>query len=357
MPEFCSFLIFRPNEIDLIHAICAEAGWRSRDIEDPSTRYRFTENGRSQLARASALLDFQLDEGQQYGRLLVLEGNEEEADNIVQLICAANLIIEAFLPNQSPPSSAFPLSDDADTRQKLFEHVFRTDGYFQGFIHTETMPVAVAVAATAWSDRKLIYAIHKLARSYRAEYVTPWSMHPSHGRIFEKHTNDFDSHVGTSIAINLAYSAIEELGLAIGANDSKPRSLSKKEFIWNPEVLEPLKKRLANSGIDPDRSIDWVARGQKTEVEIYEMLDEPTEYADGQEVRDRRVKLYDAINFCEYLRNRITAHAFSDNTARLGPYEVYNAQHVARFLILAKCKLLGVRPEELKERYTVKGAS
>lgn len=93
MPEFCSFLIFRPNEIDLIHAICAEAGWRSRDIEDPSTRYRFTENGRSQLAQASALLDFQLDEGQQYGRLLVLKGNEEEADNIVQLICAANLII------------------------------------------------------------------------------------------------------------------------------------------------------------------------------------------------------------------------------------------------------------------------
>ncbi|NUH65473.1 hypothetical protein HTT03_09260 [Sulfitobacter sp. S0837] len=357
MPEFCSFLVFRPNEIELIHKMCAEAGWRSRDIEDPSTRYRFTENTRSQLAQASALEDIEIVGGQQYGRLLVLDCEEEEADNISQLIWAANLIVEGFPPEQSPPSCAFPLSDDGIKRREVFQYVFRTNGYFQRFIHRETMPVAVAVAVRAWPDRKLIYAIHKLAQSYQTESVTPGSMHPRNGRIFEKHTNDFQSHVGTSIAINLAYSAIEELGFAIGAHTNKPRSLSKNDFIWNPEVLEPLRERLDRAGIDPDRTVDWVARGDKTEVEIYEMLDEPTEYADGQEVRDRRVKLYDAINFCEYLRNRMTAHAFSGNTARLGPYEVYNTQQVARFLILAKSELWGVWLEDLHERYRATLAS
>ena len=358
MPEFCSFLVFRPTEIDLIHKICAEAGWRVRDIEDPTTRYQFTENSRSQLAQVSALKDFKvLMEGQQYGRLLVIDCDEEEADNICNLIWAANLIIEAFPPEQSPPSSAFPLPADTTERDTIFQCVFRTDGYFHRFIHREAMPVAVAVAARAWPDRKLIYAIHKLAMSYRTECVTPRSMHPHNGRIFAKHTNDFESHVGTSIAINLAYSAIEELGLSIKATADKPRSLSKKDFIWNPEVLEPLKERLAQAGIDPDRTIDWVARGDKTEVPIYEMLNEPTEYADGQEVRDRRVKLYDAINFCEYLRNQMTAHAFSGNTARLGPYEVYNTQFVARFLILAKCELWGVWNSDLHKRYLVDDAS
>ena len=113
MPEFCSFLVFRPTEIDLIHKICAEAGWRVRDIEDSTTIYQFTENSRSQLAQVSALKDFKvLMEGQQYGRLLVIDCDEEEADNICNLIWAANLIIEAFPPEQSPPSSAFPLPAD-----------------------------------------------------------------------------------------------------------------------------------------------------------------------------------------------------------------------------------------------------
>ena len=41
MPEFCSFLVFRPSEIDLIHSICATANWSTRDIPDPSMRYGY----------------------------------------------------------------------------------------------------------------------------------------------------------------------------------------------------------------------------------------------------------------------------------------------------------------------------
>lgn len=325
MPEFRSFLVFRPTEIELIHSICAEANWSTRDIPDPSMRYRFAERGMSELAQASALQDFDLlREGEQYGRLLVLETEQDEADNIIQLIFAANVILEGCPDGHSPPTHGFPLSDDASKREEIFELIFRTDGYFQKFTYRQTLPVAVAVAAKAWPDKKLVYAVHKLARSYETESVTPWSMHPRYGQVFEKHTDAFVSHVGTSVAINLAYSAIEELGLAVGASSEKPRSSEKNSFVWNPEVLEPFKERLKKAGIDPTRTIDWVTRGDQTEVKIYEMLDTPSDYSDGVEIRDRQVSLPDAINFCEYLRNQMTAHSFSSKTARLGPYEVYN---------------------------------
>ena len=171
MPEFCSFFVFRPREIDLIHTICADANWSTRDISDPSTRYLFTEKGMSVIAQANALKDCGLPcEGQQHGRLLILEAEQAEADNIVQLICAANLILEGFPDTYSSPTHGFPLSSDDAERERIFENIFCTDGYFQKFTYRETLPVAVAVAARAWKDKKIVYAIHKLAHSCRVPH-------------------------------------------------------------------------------------------------------------------------------------------------------------------------------------------
>lgn len=352
MPEFCSFLVFRPDEIDLIHTICNAANWSTRDIPDPSMRYAFWERGVSQVFQASALKDigFRRDD-EEAGRLLLLGANQSEADNIIQLVCAANVILEAFPFEENPPTRGFELSDDDVDRQITFENIFRSDVLFQWFTYRESLPVAVAIAAEAWRDRTLVYAIHKLARSYETECVTPRSMHPRYGQVFEKHTDVFASHVGTSVAINLAYSAIEELDLGVKASPDKPRSIGKETFEWNPEVLEPLKARLRKAGIDPERTIHWVTRGDQSEVPVYEMFNQPTEYSDGVEVRDRQITVPDAINFSEFLRNKMTAHKFSSGTNRLGPYEVYNVQEVARFLILSKCNLWNIWTEELRKRY------
>ena len=171
-------------------------------------------------------------------------------------------------------------------------------------------------------------------------------------QVFQKHSSEFSSHVGTSIAINLAFSAIQELGLDVKSNSQNPRWLDKEKFIWNPDVLKNLKNRLEDTGIDPDRSIDWVVRGEKSEVDVHPIRDTLTEYSDGAEVRDLELSLPDAINACEYLRNFMTAHAFSSSTPLLGPYEVFNTQQVARFLTLSKCGLWNVWTDELKARHT-----
>lgn len=340
MPEFCSFFVFRPDEIDLIHSICAAANWSTRDIPDPSMRYAFSKRGMSEISQASALKDIGIRrEGQQMGRLLLLETKQAEADNIVQLVCAANIILDGFPSFKDRPTCGFELSDDEADRQKTFENVFRSDGFFQWFTYRDTLPIAIAIAAEAWRDRNLVYAIHKLAHSYETESVTPWSMHPRYKQAFQKHSADFSSHVGTSGAINLAYSAIQEIDLDVKASEKKPRSIGQETFVWNPAVLEPFKERLRNAGIDPEIKIDWVTRGDQTEVDIYQMLDCPSDHSNGVDVRDRQISLPDAINFCEYLRNTMTSHAFSSDTPRLGPYEVYNAQQVTRLLILSKCNL------------------
>lgn len=352
MSEFCSFLVFRPDEIELIHSIARIANWTTRDIPDPSMRYAFTESGMSEISRASALKDIGIrHEGQQGGRLLLLETSQDEADNIIELICAANLILGGTPSGRSSPTSGFKLSDNEADRQITFDNVFRSDGFFQWFTYRETLPVAVAIAAEAWRNKKLVYAIHKLARSYKTESVTPWSMHPRFGQVFQKHTTNFSSHVGTSVAINLAYSAIEELDLGVKASRETPRSIGKETFVWNPEVLNPFKQRLRDAGIDPETTIDWVTRGDQTEVNIHQMLGNPSDDSDGVDIRDRQVSLPDAINFCEYLRNKLTAHAFSTDTPNLGPYEVYNVQQVARLLILTKCTLWNTWTEDLRTRF------
>lgn len=353
MPSFCSFLIFKPDEIGLVRSICAEAGWSAHGIVDPSRRYKFTTSGVGEVSQASALPDFSdLGDGEKYGQLLVFETGQDETDNIIELIRAANLVIEGFPNRFNLSGRGFEIPDDPTEREKIFELIFRKAGYFEQFTFRQTLLVAVAVAARAWSDSGLIYAIHKLAQSIMTESVSPHSMQPRFRQVFQKHSSNFSSHVGTSVAINLAYSAIQELGLDVKSSSQNPRWSDNKKFVWNPAVLEKLKTRLKDAGIDPDGTIDWIVRGEKSEVEVHPIRDSFAVQSDGGDVRDLELSLPDAINSCEYLRNFMTAHAFSSSTPLLGPYEVYNTQKVARFLTLSKCGLWNVWTDELTTRYT-----
>lgn len=338
MPSFCSFLIFRPDEIGLVENICVDVGWSISNIPDPSTRHRFFDRGKLEISQPSALRELKEDE--QLGRLLVLHSdNEDEADNIIRLICAASVVLDGFAAQYRLPTSSFPLDKERPDLESLFANVFRSSGYFELFVNMDNLSVAVALAAKAWRDYRVIYAIHKLAESYNTESVTPWSMHPRHGQVFQKHTASFASHVGTAIAINLAYSAIEELGVSIFSSKENPRWLNGRTFEWNPKVLADLEARLRSIGVEQSDAVDWISRGEVTEALVHPVRDSPADFSDRAAVRDVKLSIPDAINRCQYLRNFLTAHAFAKETALLGPYEVYNVQQVARFLILKRCTI------------------
>ncbi|UTV40740.1 hypothetical protein MYG64_33670 (plasmid) [Ensifer adhaerens] len=348
MPSFCSFLVFEPSQAELVMSLCRCIGWNVRFIPDPSKRFKFHKHGHSEVSQPGALADFgALGVSESHGQLLVVEAERTEANNIIQLIHAAGVVIDGFPDQKVGDPSAFEIPDDASEQASIFENIFQTTGFFERFSFKAQRPVAVAMAAKAWSNKRTVYAIHKLAKSYETEAITPWSAHPRYGQIFEKHSGEFSDHVRSSIAINLAFSAIEEMKLEVKSSRERPRWLDNKKYTWNPAVLDDIASRLEKAGIDPEKTVDWVVRGDTTEVAMQPVRDRFSTYSDGQKVRDIELSIPDAIHACTYFRNSMTAHAFGKETPLLGPYEVYNVQQVARFLVLSTCGLFDVWTEDL----------
>lgn len=192
MASFCSFLVFEPRQTDLVTSLCSQAGWNSSFIPDPSKRFKFHATGYSQITDPHALSEMSaLKKGDKRGQLLVLHGTEGESDNIISLISSAYVIVEGFADRDNRSLSGFELPSDTSEQADIFKHVFQTRGFFEKFTYQREMPVAVAIAAKAWPDKQLVYAIHKLSRSYDTESITPWSMHPRYGQIFLNILNNF----------------------------------------------------------------------------------------------------------------------------------------------------------------------
>ncbi|QKV17695.1 hypothetical protein [Oricola thermophila] len=275
------------------------------------------------------------------GQLLVVCGEEDDAQNKVELICAAHNLIVADPTERIGLRTAFELPDDPlDPKGKLGD-IFKSSGIFELFVSSMEFPLAVALAVGAWPDKSLVYAIHKLSKSLEMESVTAWSIEPRFGQVFEKHSALYSDHVNTSAAINLAFSAIEELKLEIRSSREHPRFTNNKSGNWNPEVLEDIIKRLRVAGIEPEERISWAVRGEKSKIEdeMKPSLGEPAAYNDGKIVRDKSLTIPEALHYCSYIRNFMTAHGLSAEAKFLGPYELFNVQNLARRLILSKAAL------------------
>jgi hypothetical protein len=348
MISFCTFLIADPLHEDLIAHLSKQAGWIVNFLPDPSQRFWFHEHAGMSISHPEALGAQTL--GDLPGRLLIVETTDEAtANNIAQLICAAGDIIKGGPGDRVGAQSVFPLPDDAAERNSIYDNLFRTHGFFEQFVNPPELAIAVAVAAEAWSNKSLIYAIHKLSRSIATESITWWSGHPRYGQMFERHSPLYRDHVGTSIAINLAFSAIEELQLQVKSSDKNKRWLDPKAGQWNPDVLQDLQARMRAAHIDPDRTMTWIVRGDRSlaESKITPVLGIPTPYSDGQIIRDVEVTLPHALHIASYIRNYMTAHRFGEASQFLGPYEVHNMQNLVRQLILCACGLWGISTSDL----------
>jgi hypothetical protein len=121
---------------------------------------------------------------------------------------------------------------------------------------------------------------------------------------------------------------------------------------WNPLVLEDIKKRLAEAGVNPEHKVYWILRGDESisETAIKPTLGTPAPYSDSQVVRDLELTLPEALHFCSYIRNIMTAHKLREVSAYLGPYDVHNVQSVARLLILSKCGVWNVCAHDLSQK-------
>jgi hypothetical protein len=336
----CSFLIFNPRDLSRVRNAIAQTEWKAHFTDDPSGKFRFMGQGyrhygEPYVESANPILDDSVP-----GKLLMLGGREHMAQNIADLIKASCCVLLAWPEKHLAPCSVFDIPSGKADRLFVYEKVFRKPGFYNKFAHDENFPSAVEIASVAWRDEALNYAMLKLYQSYSIESVTPHSTHPRFGQIFRKTSKRYLSHVQTASAINLAFSAIEELKLGINSSRERPRWKPESTYEWNDAVLADIEKRLRNAGIDPQNTIDWVVRGNSPDFKMQPVLDSPTPHHDGKKVKDWRLTIPYAIHACSHIRNYVTAHAFGEEIAQVGPYELFNVQQVARYLILEKCGYL-----------------
>lgn len=152
MTSYCSFLIADPRHCSLITTFSKLAEWPISFLPDPSQRFWFHEHGRTVISHPEAL-GSQAVSGMPGQMLLIDTAEETVANNIAQLICAAYDIIEGNPGDRVGLRSVFPLPADATERNSIYENLFRTHGFFEQFVGPPELPVAVATAAKAWSDK------------------------------------------------------------------------------------------------------------------------------------------------------------------------------------------------------------
>ena len=167
-----------------------------------------------------------------------------------------------------------------------------------------------------------------------------------------KTTNYNYLQIRFAYAIITAYSVIEELDLSINVNVSSEKSSKLKNGSWNPEVLEDIIKRLKSSNINVEEDFVWMIRGDETEIERKKPINvtKRSEWADPPniesplfiKINDGYVYLPDAINYISFLRSSISSHRVGDRINNLSIFDVANAQHLARRLILEKTGLWNI---------------
>jgi hypothetical protein len=204
-------------------------------------------------------------------------------------------------------------------------------------LHTSGVWRAARLAARAARKKQWVYAVHELGLSQALCSLHPMDLNPSHWRHGPAVSARPMDHVALAQAVLLAYSVIEQLGLEVRANRESP---SRPSGRWNPTVRSNLEGRLTEAGVDISDPIIWIVRGTTRNV----TRGRPTtavgraSWAWGR-VRDEEVQLVDAIADVSWLRSQVAAHRLGDAAASLAPYDVFNAQLLARRLLRESLKL------------------
>jgi hypothetical protein len=256
--------------------------------------------------------------------IIISAKSPETAQRALNLIMASHYLLEG-----DPPVWPIELIAYRDQDLVNLEETER-HSVTAKFFSTVGLRLACSLAAKASFRRANVYAIFKYHFSVSlysnfAVDLEPFSSHIS----VSPYPSD---HIVFCHSIISAYSAIEELGLQVRASSEKP---SKIKGEWNPPVKKDLEDRLQRAGIDLNETLLWTLRGPRRRIELIRpprtLEREP--WSIGS-VRDAEVSVVDAIADVSWLRSFVASHKIKDVSAVLSPYDVANAQHLARRLIL-----------------------
>lgn len=196
------------------------------------------------------------------------------------------------------------------------------------------LPLACLIAVRASYRRAYQHALFKYALSCQTFPTSGMGLRPSGWWPARFVFDSAQHHVRCAYAIVLAYSVLEELSLELRASRDNPSSIGGK---WNPRVKRELEARLEKAGIDLSETVLWILRDTPTRIERTRAAraQSRAEWA-GLKVRDSEVAVVDAIAYTSWLRSRVSAHKLGDLAGSLSYYDVLNAQHLARRVLLER---------------------
>lgn len=334
--DFGTFIIM-PRAIEkLVAGVGVPFHWRIAVTDDPSGRFWCDEEGRIALRRYGPRFPGDPSvRGLNRARQIIIQARSEYvADKVVRLIRTGALLGYPDLIRSPRVRGAYSISQvDRDIQE--------SDDFASEFKSYDLAQYGCQTAARAWGHQDLLYALEKYQFSLEQDWFTPHSADPIHRQIFPNEYREEVYHVKAAFAIVAAYSVIEELGLEPRSSAKRPRFLPANSNQWNPVVLTDLEDRLRAAGVDPDEMEIWVRRGSPTRVEreMQPKLGTPAKWNRQYGVRDRRVRIPDAIHYASWLRNFIAAHKFRAITSAVSPYDVHNTQGIARRLLLHRLGL------------------
>lgn len=258
--------------------------------------------------------------------LIIEAPSRAAAQRAVHLICSAKLLRDG---GDSFPFGEFMplvLPDNPDEPEGLPAEAMALK--VGGYKLTHGFGTAAALAAKASQRRTWTVALAKYGLCCRYCTVGPMDLDPNSGQRFSVSQDPHD-YLVLSHALFTAFSAIEDLGLKL-VGKAKDESGA-----WDPAVLAACERALAANRIPPDAMTVWHARGTPSRIQRRHP-GPPGIRAPwgGGPVRDREVRLPDAIHYSQLLRNKVTAHAVSDLTRSLTVLDVINVRELLRRILL-----------------------
>jgi len=250
-----------------------------------------------------------------------------KAQYALDLINAAICLVESVPIFSLRDLTVYPINSKERPLYKTTAHGFSTFGIL----------TACKIAAQISFDVSDVNAVIKYFLSCDSFCMHWIDLDPSHSPNIPLSPFPYD-YLRYGNAIIQAYSVIEELELAVNASVEKPSFKDKK---WNPVVKKDLEDRLINAGIDLNDLIVWQRRGRVKAIE--DKLDsrrirentKKTPWTRGT-VRDYEIPIIDAISDISWIRSCVASHKSKTLIRSLSVYDVDNAQHLARRLLLEK---------------------
>lgn len=269
-------------------------------------------------------------------QIIIESASETTAERVASLIRCGSLLGYPDLLQHGGAEGIYPIGD-------VQSKALRASALASRFREATAGHVGCHAAAAAWDFRGDRYALEKYHLSLQLDWFSPHSANPVYGQKFPNSYKEYSYHVRATMAIVAAYSVIEELGLEPRSSDKNPRFIRDPKQRWNPSVLANLNQRLATEGIDPEDDFIWVLRGVPTRIEREQRpkLGKPSKLYRRHDVRDRQMKIADALHYASWLRNFVAAHKLRDISSSVSPYDVFNVQGIARRVLLGKLRLWG----------------